>query len=336
MKTLWIVSEGSPGHVSQSIGLAEALSILMPLQTIIVRGRAKTRGWLRPFIRWAMGTSGRALSENILVRIADIEIPQGALPPDFIISSGGKSVFVAKTFAERYKVPYVFIGERKPYPAKWFHTVISPTPSESCSNSIDVELIPTPVTPVLISEKGTEEKGLWCMILGGASRSRRFDQNDWIEIAQGMNALASREKIRWLISTSRRTGVETEDLLKSHLNPEILEDAIWWGEQPRKELYTFMARSEVLFVTEDSITMVTEAVSSGKPVITIRPRRVVTGPKDFSVAYLERLERNRRIVNIFCPDLSTLELDLKSFSPYFASEAIHTAKLLARRLSLEK
>lgn len=312
MKTAWIVSEGSPGHISQSVGLAEALSAIVPMQTVIVKGRAKIRGWLRPFVRKMMGPTGeQPLSENVLRWVADVEIPANSPAPDLIISSGGKSVFAAKTLAGRYGVPYVFIGERKPFPAEWFHTVISPVPGEASANSIDVELIPTPVTPQMIAQKGTVQKGVWCMIIGGASRSHRFCKKDWIELAEGMNVLAAREKIRWLLTTSRRTGSKAEAVLKERLNPGFIEDAIWWAEKPRKELYAFMARSEVLFVTQDSVTMVTEAVSSGKPVVVVYPARIVFPKDSFLPAYYGRLEEKRRIMRKEFRHIT--ELSVRSF-----------------------
>ncbi len=313
MKTIWIVSEGSPGHVSQSLGLAEGLSELEPIQTVTVNGRVRIRGWLRPLVRRLMGPTGRPLSDTLLRWVAKVEIPENSPAPDLIISSGGKSVFAARTLASRYDVPYVYIGERKPFPAEWFHTVISPVQRESCANSIDVELIPTPVTPEMIKQKGEVEPGIWCMVIGGASRSHRFAESDWVELAEGMNALAARENIRWLMTTSRRTGDAAESVLKKHLDPDILKDAIWWAEQPRKELYTFMARSEVLFVTQDSVTMVTETVSVGKPVITVFPSNVAFPTDSFMQAYLNRLEANGRIVRVEAGTLEDADIGAMEF-----------------------
>jgi len=314
MKTVWIVSEGSPGHVSQSGGLADALSAVVSLRTVTVKGRTTVRGWLRPVIRRIMGSQGRrALSEKLLRRVADVDIPADGSPPDLIISSGGKSVFTAKTLAGRYGVPYVFIGERKPFPAEWFHTVISPVPGESSANSIDVELIPTPVTPEMIAQKGTVQRGIWCMIIGGASRSHRFSEKDWIDLAEGMNALAKRENIRWLLTTSRRTGPQVETVIKKYLGADVIEDAIWWAEKPRRELYEFMACSEVLFVTQDSVTMVTEAVASGKPVVTVRPTDMVFSSSSFILSYIDRLVKNCRILQVNADLLGRLSSDQFKF-----------------------
>lgn len=336
MKTAWIVSEGSPGHVSQSVGLTEALSAIVPMRTVVVKGRAKIRGWLRPVVRKIMGPAGQPLSEKMLHWVANLDIPAKSPVPDLIVSSGGKSVFVARTLAGRYGVPYVYIGERKPFPAELFHTVISPVPGEASDNSIDVELIPTPVTPEVIAQKGAVQKDVWCMIVGGASRSHRFCKKDWVDLAEGMNALADREKIRWLLTTSRRTGAAAEAVLKELLKPDFIEDAIWWADEPRKELYSFMARSEVLFVTQDSVTMVTEAVSSAKPVFVVYPEKVVSPRGSFLPAYLGRLEKNRRIERICTSELKQSNLDEKRLSPLIDSGMVAVAGELMCRLGWEE
>ena len=336
MKTLWIVSEGSPGHISQSVGLAEGIAALEPVQTVIINGRAKIRGWLRPLVRHSMGKTGNPLSDHMLQWVAEVEIPENCPAPDLVISSGGKSVYAATTLARRNGVPYIYIGERKPYPAEWFHTVVSPVLRESSTNSIDVELIPTSVPPELIAQKGKVAPGLWCMIIGGASRSHRFEELDWINLAKGMNAQSERKNIRWLLTTSRRTGTAAEAALKKYLNPDILEDAIWWAEKPRKELYEFMVLSEVLFVTQDSVTMVTEAVSVGKPVVAIYPSRVDFPDDSFMRAYLDRLETNGRIARLETRILSDFNFGKMEFSPLKENMLASASKELCRRLGWSK
>jgi hypothetical protein len=308
MKNVWIVSEGSPGHVSQSVGFAKVLAQLIPLQTQEVFGRTTVRGWQRHLIRYWMGKRGSPVPAKWLPKIADIKIPDGAGVPDLIVSSGGKSVFVAHFFAAKYSVPYIFIGERKPYPSSWFHTVYSPVEREVNENTFLLDLIPTPVTPELIAAKGTQEKNTWCMIIGGASRSYPFSDTDWVELARGMNQLAERENIRWLLTTSRRTGAAAEAILKRELNPAVLKDAIWWAENPRRELYAFMARSEVLFVTQDSITMVTEAVASGRPAVTVDLFGTKFTPDNFLPAYFKRMAQNKYIQTVYIHDMAAFSL----------------------------
>lgn len=318
--------------MSQSVGLVDALAVIEPLNVVMVKGRARIRGWLRPLVRFLMGKKGRPLPDVLLRRIAEIEIPANSPAPDLIVSSGGKSVFAARTLAVRHAVPYVFIGERKPYPAEWFHTVVSPVPRESSANSIDVELIPTPVTPALIAQKGEVEPGLWCMVIGGTSRTHLFEQPDWENIALAMNNIARRNNVSWLITTSRRTGAEAEAIIQERLDSSVVEDAIWWGENPSKELYSFMARAEVIFVTQDSVTMVTEAVSAGKPVVALRPAKVHFPESSFLPVYFERLENRRRIKRMAINEMPEMEFSANNFSLIKDPPLYSTARELAQRL----
>lgn len=334
MRTVWIVSEGSPGHVSQSAGLVEAMRAHLPLTSIQVFGRTTARGWQNPLIRALMGKNGRALPSWLLSRVAKVEIPQNAPAPDLIVSSGGKSIIPARTLAQNFKVPYIFIGLRKPFAADWFHTVITHVPMESKEkNAIPVDLIPTPVTPALIAAHGPVEKGTWAMIIGGASRSNPFKERDWSALADGMNALAQRENVRWLLTTSRRTGAAAEHILRKHLNPLALNDAIWWSEQPRRELYQFIARSEVLFVTQDSVTMVTEAVSSGKPVVAVCPNEYRFRNDGFKELYFERLEKRGHIVRSGTGDLHRISLKEANYKLLVCGPLESPVSQLFRRLN---
>ncbi len=316
MKIVWIINEGSPGHVSQSIGFTDILKQLYPLKTIEVFGCTTLRGWQRHLVRYCIGKKGRSIPRKWLSKIADIRVPANAEKPDLIVSSGGKSVFAAHAFASLYKVPYIFVGERKPYPCDWFHAVFSPVAAEVNENTYLIDFIPTPVTPELIAEKGQAEERTWCMIIGGKSRSYPFNDQDWAALAQGMNHLAERENIQWLLTTSRRTGAEAEKILQRELTPQVIKDAIWWATEPRRELYEFIARSEILFVTQDSITMVTEAIASGRPVITIDHPQAQYSEKSVQKSYFTSLIEKKYVQPVLVSELFNLTVPERRLNSY--------------------
>lgn len=331
---LWLVDEGSPGHFSQSAGLADALGQLIPVKAHRVSGRTKVRGWQRHLIRWLMGKRGAALSDAILSRIADVAIPTEAGSPAMIISSGGKSVFTALALAQRYQVPYVFIGEQKPYPSSWFDCVVSHVKQEASERTIDVELIPTPVASDSSIFAAEPDPKVWCMIIGGSSRSHVYSDDDWHELAEGMNALAQRYQIRWRVTTSRRTGAAAEAILKKHLDTSQVEDAIWWAEAPRRALYDFIRRSSVLFVTQDSVTMVTEAVSARRPVVVVRPQVTHITEDNFMSSYYGRLEQNRRVIRTTTQQLAEAVIEPASFKLMNGDILRPVAEELLKRLNL--
>ena len=53
-----------------------------------------------------------------------------------------------------------------------------------------------------------------------------------------------------------------------------------------------------VFVTQDSVTMVTEAIASGRPVVVTMPVKSEFKPTSFLPGYFDRLEKASRIVRI--------------------------------------
>ena len=294
MKTIWIVNDGSPGHLAQSRGLAEALrSHGHTLEIAEISIGRRFSGMQRSFIRWLMGGSGTRASSFLRdIVLKGVQLPERR--PDLILSSGGKSVFTGRLLANQFDVPYVFVGERKPYPSAWFHTVFTPSPRECAANDCRIGLIPTGVTPDKVKAAATEYDApggpLWSMIVGGCSKSHKFQEDDWIRMAREMNDLAGQFGVRWLVTSSRRTGQKAERLLEHYLDPEAVADTVWWSKNPRKLLLAFLGSAERVFVTQDSVTMVTEAICSGRPVSVIAPERVTFPRNSFMKSYLEGLE----------------------------------------------
>ena len=297
MKTIWVINEGSPGHLAQSLALAQALkdegaSRQMTNVDVVQRFSGLQRGIMRRII----GRSGSSIPTFLEKRILQgMVLPEGECSvPDLILASGGKGVFAGRALANRFEVPFVFIGERKPYPSEWFHTVFTPSAHEQGENDILIDLIPTGVTPQKVAQAAVgsrrPEGVLWAMIIGGASRSHPYRDTDWQHLAEGMNQLAERYGIRWLLTTSRRTGASTEAQLKKHIQPTALADAIWWDANPEKRMMAFLGSAERVFVTQDSVTMVTECVASGKSVVVLRPQREAFPPNSFIPSYLNRLQ----------------------------------------------
>lgn len=294
VKRILIISEGSPGHESQSKGFVYALKRYVDIEVTIIPGKMILRGCLRPLFRFILSLTGFRLSNFFLRKITMFtDVPDGLEKPDLIISSGGKSVFVARVLATRYKVNYCYIGEYKPYGNHWFDTIITPVISEPSEHIIEVNLL-----PVFIDEcdlKYEKENNLWCMLIGGASRSHNYLREDWIALAKSMNELSSYHSIRWLITTSRRTGEEAESILQQQINPEYISDAVWWSERPQKKLRIFMMRASSIFVTQDSLTMVTEALSMNKPVHMLHPDGMNELPSGFLGEYYKKLINQKYI-----------------------------------------
>lgn len=341
MMEIWVVSEGSPGHVSQSRGLAEVLASLLSATIEQVEVRQRGRGWMRGIFRFLYFRlpQFRVVWVVFCARI-------GSLPdsfPSVLISSGGKSVFAARFLADKFKVPLVYCGTPTPYPDSWFECILSTEKSvDGNPNWIQTDVLVNSVTPEIV--EGAAHESLFyaeclsntvkigAVLVGGQSRSSRYEEADWLKLADKLNQLSVQEGWRWLIATSRRTGQNVEKALKTALNSEYILDAVWWSEDPRKVIRAYVGLADRVWVGRDSMTMVSEAVCSGRPVIVYEPEKTV-----FSALmenFLDNLYRKKLIKRFSISDLVSMcevERELEPFQaspvPVYAESVVKLLKL---------
>jgi mitochondrial fission protein ELM1 len=318
-RRVWLISDGNPGHYNQSAAITDLLAEHHDISVTWVESRLTLRGFLRPLLAWLLNVSRSALPDALVRRC--YKLP-GGLPdetPDLIVSSGGKTAFLNVSLARKTGAKNVFIGTPPRIHHAGFTQVLVLEKDTDCGNCLLMETIPTRVTPVKSDAAGREyrrqhglaDQRLWCMLIGGASRSHRFTADDWERLAQAMNALAARNGIKWLITTSRRTGLECETILARDLDPAYVADAAYWGSEPRKVVLPFLGAAEVAFSTQDSVTMITEAMASGKPAYAVYPQTVRLEHESarFFRDYLKRNTALGRLRTVPIPGLGELDVD---------------------------
>lgn len=317
---VWLISEGNPGHTSQSKGLVDAFARYLPLVYDLIEVKMTLRGISRPLLRWYIKT-GRQLDEFVIRRCYKYgEIPGDA--PDLVVSSGLKSVPFSVFAARKYQAKFIFCGTPNPYPLNCFDVILSPIQVLGHPSVITTELLLTQVTPKTVEQaalslkqslkfSGTEKIGT--VLVGGRSRSNLFQRDDWISLAEGLNELFLKHRWKWLITTSRRTGSEAENILKKRLNPESIIDSVWWGEEPRKVVLAYLGSCDAVFVTQDSLTMISEAVYSGKPTVALKPKNVLESKLLDPI--MSRQIKEDRLIRVDCDQLGSVDERIKHICP---------------------
>src|SRR5262249_51919797 len=82
-------------------------------------------------------------------------------------------------------------------------------------------------------------------------------------LADQLASLARRHGAGLLVTPSRRTGAAGERILRERL-AEV--PAYIWDGSGENPYFAMLALADAVIVTEDSVSMVTEAASTGKPV----------------------------------------------------------------------
>lgn len=312
LERILVVDEGSPGHLTQSRGLAKALALRCQASVDFYSVRLQLRGLFRPALRMLCNSAGHGLPDRVLRQV--YRLP-AAPPPraDLIVTSGGRGLYFAVSQARRHGCPLVFCGDPAPLPTHWCDVILSPLPLSGHARVIETDMLLTEVSSETIAGKGAHlrqrfaQSGgtqLAALLAGGDSRSHRYTAADWQALIDGINQLGARGW-RWLVSTSRRTPTAVEQRLQQGLRPEYLIQTVWWHQKPETVVQGFLDAAEIVLVTQDSLSMLSEAIAAGKPTLALAPQQVLPSP--FIEAVLSAQLRKNRLRQLVLADLPGLE-----------------------------
>lgn len=276
---LWLLTDGAPGHLSQSRGLADAIGRFCPVEVTKIELRVRNR-LLKSLGRFLQPHIGD-FSSWLRRQVYSLELP--LMRPDLLISSGGNTLLASALLARELQVPNLYSGTLKGYAPESYSLIFTVNPLGLSNNRV----LPLPPVPGSLARplQAPGTNAPWLLLIGGDGAGYRYRKQDWQGLAEAVNRLGV-QGVRWLLTTSRRTGREAESFLQRHLISEFLLETVYYGDNPRPVVREFLERCERVWVTEDSLTMVAEAIYAGRPVSSLRPRQV--DPEDNDARALER------------------------------------------------
>lgn len=99
-------------------------------------------------------------------------------------------------------------------------------------------------------------------LIGGASKSHRFADDDARKLAVELKALAT-QGVGVMVTTSRRTGETQTRIIRNALEGS---NAYVWNGQDENPYFGLLALADAILVTCESTNMAVEAATTGKPV----------------------------------------------------------------------
>lgn len=334
---VWSLADRRPGHAAQAEGLVAALEVLGPVTVTRIRTRLRS-GVLRwPLAAW-LNRFERPPAAWLLPVCFDVSFPAGR--PDAVVSAGFNTAHLNAWLARRFRCGNFFAGSPRGLDGRLFSAVLTLEPVPGLANNLVVDLPPTPVSPAAAreagaayrAERGLGDETLWALVVGGDGAGYRYGEADWRALGEALGALARCHGVRWLLTTSRRTGAAGEAALREAVPPEALADAVWWHAAPRRGLQAFLGAAEGAFVTEESMTMVTEAIAAGRPVVALRPADA--RPQARHLDALARWEGRALLARAAIADLAALDAAarLAALKPLTEAPARILAPALAQAL----
>lgn len=262
MSGCWVVTDGKPGMQNQCLGLAEALGYDPVIKHVKLRAPWKQ---LSPHIL-RVG--------NRFANTSDSD-PIAAPWPDLLIATGRHSV--ASSLAVAAASPKTFRVQIQD-PAidpKRFDLVVVPRHDRLRGGNV----LPTKgalhrVTP----ERLAADAEKWrlrldhlphprvAVMIGGSNGVYEMTQGVMTDLATRLATWARSHGAGLMVTPSRRTGAENEKILRETLRD--LPCFIWDG-QGDNPYFAFLGFADVIVVTADSVSMVSEACSTGKPVYVV-------------------------------------------------------------------
>ena len=313
IKTCWTVTDGRAGMLNQAQGLAEELARTEPGGNMIVSHRiidvrAPWR-WLPPALWHAPLQKLTGNSDPLRPPWPDVVIGCGRLTVPLVMAiarqARGAGTGTGNCFTVQLQDPRVDPGHYDlVVPPRHDHldgpNVFQTTGAvhrvtaarlETGADSFRAALdhLPHPRIAVLI---------------GGSNKYYRLTPAVMRQLADRLKGLTTMHGAGLMVTTSRRTGVENEKALRAALADTA---TVFWDGQGDNPYFAYLGLADEIVVTCDSVSMCSEAASTGKPVHVVQ---LEGGSAKFNEFHANmRHQGHTRIFDGNLPDWQPVRLD---------------------------
>jgi uncharacterized protein len=286
--TCWCLSDGSAGMENQSVGLAEAMGLTPIVKRVIMKTPWRIASPpIIAFKRYAFSKRGDR-----------VEAPW----PDIVIATGRRSILPALHVKAQSSGRAFLAQIQDPKSLRWrFDRIVVPAHDGLSGDNV---IVMQGSLHRISTEKLASEAPRWAetfaaiprprisVLLGGDNSRYRFGLEETRVLGEQLKGLVA-QGYGLLITGSRRTGEANLALLREMLkgcSAFIFEGG---GDNP---YFGMLAQADAFIVTCDSVNMITEACSTGKPVHVARlPLKRRTSERNKFARFHRGLEESGRI-----------------------------------------
>ncbi len=270
-KTVWIMTDGKPGMENQCLGVAEALVALGGDAPVVKRLSPRFPWSALPPQLWLSPLSTPATTGSTQGGAGGGQL---APPwPDILIATGRQTVAPALAIKRASGGATFCVQIQNPaWRRDAFDLLAIPKHDRlTGDNVIETSGALHRVTPERIRAEAEKFRGmlahlprpLIAVLIGGSNRQYRMTEAVTRRLAINLRSLCADHGAGLAVTASRRTGAENERHLRA-----ALDDAPCWfwdggGDNP---YFGLLGLADAIVVTADSVSMVSEACATGKPV----------------------------------------------------------------------
>ncbi len=259
MTSCWVVTEGIAGTENQCLGVAEALGVMPEVKRVMLRFPWRTISpWGGP--------------EPSFAFTGDLMAPPW---PDLVISSGRKAIGAARYIRKRAGNQTMIVQIQDPrgfYDLFDLVCVPAHDPAKG-DHVIRTVAAPNRITPLRLQDAAQEFTAQFlhlpvprvAVMIGGNSKAYHMSVAATRNLCDSLISLAD-SGYGVMVTASRRTGAQNRAILENMLRHDNI---FLWDGQGSNPYFGMLGCADFIMVTADSVSMLSEAASTGKPVYMI-------------------------------------------------------------------
>ncbi|CZE49091.1 ELM1/GtrOC1 family putative glycosyltransferase [Campylobacter geochelonis] len=290
LKNALILSDGRKGHESQSIAFCKYFECEYEILRVSYANKfLKTLSYVLAFLGiWIKIFKSKELDENSKF--------------DFIVSAGSTTYYPLKYFSCKFNAKSVAMMSPSGY--KTGFDIVFAMEHDAKNAPKNAILIPINLTCLEEKHYFSPTKKAIGIVIGGDSKHYKMDER---EIKNTILELKnSFKEYEILITTSPRTPKNVEEFLKQ----EEFDFKVIYSQKQINPIYDFLTTCEYIFITSDSTSMISEAVSFGKASVQVLKLKSKEKNTKFD-RFLENLE-NLGLIHIYDKSVKkTAKFDIK-------------------------
>ena len=253
--TVWILDDGRPGNTHQAIALAQALGYSYELKSLAF-------GPLSVLHNRLLGASRLGLQSRSAACVAGAS-------PDLVLAAGRRTAPVARWIGAQSggATRLVQLGRKGGDVADNFDAVVTPIYCRMASHPARIETM-LPLSPLAVHtehrQPRTDQFDIGTLVLvGGATKRHLLDEDVAGNFIRRLRKFQKTTGEPMMVATSRRTSADVIDRFRRELGD--VARVCTPAELGLRYMTSLQAANRVV-VTNDSESMIADAVSSGHPV----------------------------------------------------------------------
>jgi mitochondrial fission protein ELM1 len=294
-----ILSDGIRGHVNQSRGVAswlskrtgaEILELAIPQLKGIRRRKVRKDavklldGSRKSALEWLAAADNEGTARTLGQWLLERDIREGERSSLILISAGSMPAFYNLALANIWRCTCVTIMTPSVVGAEPFDFAIVPEhdyPDEApnilttagAPNLIVREALGL-VGKSLLREFPPKRERRWGILVGGDDKNYKVTSSWMHKIVGKIFSEAEKSDVDLYISTSRRTSADAENALRRMVSScENVRFMLIASSDPLNPVPAMLGACDEIFVTDDSVNMVSEAVTAGHRAVLLKTER---------------------------------------------------------------